>query len=250
MKRKYAAIITCRNGSSRLYGKPLQNLDVKNRISVIEHMICWMRTVPCYGEIVLAIAEGIENQVYEEIAKKMDVSCFWGAEEDVLARAIFCAREVGATDITRFTPESPYTCFEVIDEAWNDHIDGGYHASFLDNVPNGANLEILSVEALAKSHKLGNHWHRTMGCSLYIREHKDEFNIRYIPIDKEIQRPDIRLTIDYPEDLILCRAVYEAFKDEAPRIPVRKVIRFLDTRPDLMELVRPFVGEGLETMYL
>ena len=34
-KRKLVAVLACRNQSSRLYGKPLQFLDVKNEIRVI-----------------------------------------------------------------------------------------------------------------------------------------------------------------------------------------------------------------------
>ncbi len=250
MKRVYGAIITCRNGSSRLYGKPLQNLDIEMGMTVIDYMVSWMRTVPCYDHIVFAIAEGVDNQVYIEVAEKLGVSYFFGIEDDVLARTIDGAEQFGFTDVTRFTPESPYTCFDVVEEAWSEHVRGNYDASFLDNVPNGSNFEIIKVEALKASHKLGNEWHRTMGPGLFIREHKEQFDIRYIPVNDELRRPEIRLTIDYPEDLVLCRAVYKEFKDKAPRIPVSEIIAFLDLRKDLTGLVDSYVDEGLETMYL
>ena len=35
-KRKLAAVLACRNTGSRLYGKPLQNLDVKNNYTILE----------------------------------------------------------------------------------------------------------------------------------------------------------------------------------------------------------------------
>ena len=209
-----------------------------------------MRTVNSYEDIVLAIAEGTENRVYQDIAENMRLTYFWGPEEDVLARTISCAESVCATDITRFTPESPYTCFESIEESWKLHVDGNFHASFLDNVPNGSNYEILNLEALKTSYNQGGDRHRITGPSLYIRENKDQFRIRYVPVDEELKRPDLRLTIDYPQDLILCREVYNFFQHKAPRIPVKDIIRFLDSRKDLIELVRPLVDEGLETMYL
>ena len=55
---------------------------------------------------------------------------------------------------------------------------------------------------------------------------------------------DLRLTVDYPEDLILCRAVYDALASSAPLIPLRQIISFLDGRPDLTELVRPWAVDG------
>ena len=250
MARKFASILACRNGSSRLYGKPLQNLDVEQGVTVLEYMVRWMRTVPSYESIIFAIAEGLENQVFVEVADRLDVPYFVGEEDDVLARVIACAEKFGATDITRYTTESPFTCFELIDDAWSEHVEGGFQVSFLDNVPNGASFEILSLEALKVSHSRGNSWHRAMGVSLYIRENKEQFHIRHLPVPENVKRPELRLTIDYPEDLILCRAVYEALKEQAPRIPVADIISFLDDNPHLKELVDSYVEEGLKTMYL
>ena len=54
-------------------------------------------------------------------------------------------------------------------------------------------------------------------------------------------RPDIRLTVDYPEDLVLCRRVFEQFRDKAPLIPLADIIGFLDGSPHLRDLVAPYV---------
>ena len=39
MKRKLVAAIACRNKGTRLYGKPLQNLDEKKGIRIIDNII-------------------------------------------------------------------------------------------------------------------------------------------------------------------------------------------------------------------
>ena len=39
MKRKLVAVLACRNGGSRLYGKPLQNLDVKKKVNILNYLI-------------------------------------------------------------------------------------------------------------------------------------------------------------------------------------------------------------------
>ena len=61
---------------------------------------------------------------------------------------------------------------------------------------------------------------------------------------ENIKRTDIRLTVDYPEDLVVCRAVYDHFKDLAPRILVKKIIKFLDENPGHKKLVDKFVDEA------
>ena len=53
----------------------------------------------------------------------------------------------------------------------------------------------------------------------------------------EAARPDIRLTIDTPEDLMLARSVYEALEPEfGPMPPLVKIIRFLDAHPAIRQL--------------
>jgi spore coat polysaccharide biosynthesis protein SpsF len=247
--RKLIASIVCRNKSTRLYGKPLQNLDIENRITILEYMINFIRTIKCYDEIVLGISEGIENLEYIEFAKRMDVPYIVGSEDDVLGRTIQCGERAQATDLTPFTSESPFTYFEALDSAWKDHVNGGFEATFLDNVPDGSGFGMLSLDALRLSHSLGDSEHREH-CSLYIRENKEKFKIRYVDVPLELRRTDLRLTVDYPEDLVVCRAVYAQFKDKAPRIPVNEIIAFLDKNPNLKDLVDPFVDEGLKTMYL
>ena len=37
--RKLIASLACRNNSTRLYGKPLQNLDTKKNITILEYII-------------------------------------------------------------------------------------------------------------------------------------------------------------------------------------------------------------------
>ena len=54
------------------------------------------------------------------------------------------------------------------------------------------------------------------------------FNIKVFAPPKSLTRKDIRLTVDYPEDLILCRNIYHEFKNYSPLIPLEKVVNFID----------------------
>ena len=248
--RKLIACVACRNQGTRLYGKPLQNLDIEKRISVIEYMIASIKTYQPVSAIVLGISEGPDNIVYIDVANRNGIEYIIGSEEDVLQRLISCCNKAEGTDIFRVTSESPFTYFEALDEAWKDHVETDRDLTALDNLPDGSGFEIIKLEAYQRSWDLGEAKHRSELCSLYIREHKEDFSIGYIDIPAEIKRMDIRLTIDYPEDLILCRAVFQKFKHLSPRIPVNQIIKFVDDNPKLKELVSPFVEEGLKTMYI
>lgn len=250
MNRKLIAALACRSTGSRLYGKPLQNLDIEEGITVLQYIINWVKTIPQVSDIVLGISEGLDNLTYMTIAKENNIPYIIGDENNVLNRLIQCADRCQATDIFRLTTESPFTYFEAIEGAWRDHVDGEYDLSTLDNLPDGSGFEIIKTDAYKYSHRHGEDRHRSELCSLYIRENKNKFKIKYVDIPSFIKRTDIRLTIDYPEDLVLCRAVYSHFKDLAPRIPLADIIIYLDENPQMKAIVEPFIEEGLKTMYL
>ena len=248
--RKLVACLACRNQGSRLYGKPMQNLDIEKKVTVLEYMIASIKTYQPVAAIVLGISEGVDNLVFVELAERNGIDYIIGSEEDVLSRLIQCCDKVNGTDIFRLTTESPFTYFEVIDAAWEEHVSSGRDLTALDQLPDGSGFEMIKLEAYKQSWEKGERKHRSELCSLYIREHKTDFTIGYVDIPAAIRRLDIRLTIDYPEDLVLCRAVYHQFKHKAPLIPLADIIAFIDANPALKELVKPFVEEGLQTMYL
>ena len=232
--------LACRINGTRLYGKPLQLLDIEGRVSVLDHMISLLRTEPAISELVLGVSGGPANEVFHEVAAARGLTSIRGDERDVLGRLIQCADAVGATDVFRVTTESPFTHFEAIEEAWRRHAANGNDVTVTDGLPDGCNFEIFTKEALQRSHARGDARHRSELCSLYIREHRSEFKVEIVPVPAALQRADLRLTIDYPEDLILCRAVYDALRADAPRIPLARIIQVLDAHPALLDLVAPF----------
>lgn len=246
--RKLVAAIACRNNGSRLYGKPLQNLDVVEQITILDNIIACIRSLNVVDEIVLGISFGNDNKAFEDYAKKNQLTYIVGDEQDVLSRLILSGEKTEATDIFRVTSESPFMYFDEVKSLWQHYVDVKLDALFMDEIIDGCGFEIISLAALKKSHKLGEDRHRSELCSLYIRENKNEFNIEKVLPPKSLIRKDLRLTVDNPEDLVVCRAVYRHFKSLAPRIPLVDAVFFLDNNPNLKTLISPFVEDGYSTM--
>jgi len=249
MNRKLVAAIACRNQGARLYGKPIQNLDVQNGVRIIDNIIDCFRTISCIDEIVLGISEGIENEIFKIIAAEKGLNYIVGDQIDVLSRLIKCGQIAGGTDIFRFTSESPFPYYESIEDSWLRHLSEQVDATFLDEIVDGCGFEIISLKALEKSHKEGNSRHRSELCTLYIRENINKFKVLRVEPPEDLIRKDLRLTVDNPEDLAVCRIVYNAFKNRAPNISVSEIIKFLDENPKLIELISPFTEVGYATMY-
>ena len=247
--RRLVAAVACRNQGSRLYGKPLHNLDVENGVRIIDQIIACIRTLPMVDEIVLGVSEGIENEVYAKVAAEHSLKWIVGDAHDVLGRLIKCGEAAGATDIFRVTSESPYMYFEAVAELWDRHLNEQADATFMDDIVDGCGFQIISLDALKASHAKGTDKHRSEFCSLYIREHPQDFKIIRAAPPQTMVRKDLRLTVDNPEDLALCRIVYSRFRDAAPRIPLAEIIQFLDANPQLIGLTARFTEIGYSTMY-
>jgi len=250
MQRKLVAALACRAGGSRLYGKPVQNLDVEEGISILDNIVDCLRTVECIDEIVLGVSEGAENEIFKIIAEEKGLRYVVGDQVDVLSRLVKCGQLAGATDIFRVTSESPFLYFEPVEDLWRRHQDEQADATFFDDVIDGCGFEIISLRALEESHARGGDKHRSELCSLYLREHDNEYKILKPEPPMEFVRKDLRLTVDNPEDLVVCRKVFSKFKEQAPRVPVTEIVHFLDSNPDLIELTSPFTENGYSTMYL
>ncbi len=249
MKRRLVAAIACRNQGARLYGKPLQNLDVEHSVRILDNIIDCLRTLPCIDEIVLGISEGVENEVFKRVAEEKGLRYVVGDQIDVLARLVACGQLAGATDIFRVTSESPFLYFEPVEALWQHHQEAGADATFMDEIIDGCGFEIISLSALEVSHARGERKHRSELCTLYIREHPQDFKINKATPPAELIRKDLRLTVDNPEDLAVCRIVYGVFKSSAPRLSIPEIIKFLDANPRLIELTAPYAEAGYATMY-
>ncbi|OGX49096.1 MAG: hypothetical protein A3G88_06300 [Omnitrophica WOR_2 bacterium RIFCSPLOWO2_12_FULL_63_16] len=239
--RRLVAALACRAQGSRLYGKPLQHLDVEEHVTILDHMIRLIKTLPPIQAIVLGISEGDANLPFLEVARQHGVDYIIGDQRDVLHRLVSCGRKAGGTDVFRVTTESPFFYYELVEEAWRRHVEAGNDVTTTDGLPEGCHFEIYTLEALERSHRLGDARHRSELCSLYVREHLDDFRVEVLPIPPSLERLDLRLTVDYPEDLVLCRRVYAHLKRKAPRLPIGDIIAFIDSHPELQALVAPYV---------
>lgn len=247
MKRKLAAILACRNKSNRLYAKPLQNLDRNGRVKIIDFLIKNLKKHKEVNEIALAISDKPENKDYIDIAKKYRINYVLGDDKDVLSRIIKCAKKIKATDILRITSESPFPYLVDLDKNWKTHLKNSFDGTFLDNIIDGCGYEIINIKALQKSYVLGKAKHRSELCTLFMRENIKKFKIKRIFPQKKLFRIDIRLTVDNPEDLILCKQVYNKFKNKY--YDLLNIIKFINSKPHLKRLIKPFCAKGYNSMY-
>ena len=238
--RRLVAVLACRNDGTRLYGKPLQRVGADT--TILAQIVASLRALPEVADIVLAVAEGPANTVFADVAAELGVRHIVGSHDDVLGRVITAAATSAATDVLRKTTEDPFAHWAALPEAWERHGDNGNDATALGGLPEGTGFEIYRLDSLERAHDEGDHADREH-IATWFRNRRDSLGVEVMAPPSELARSDLRLTVDNPEDLVVCRAVYRALEDLAPLIPLDRIVAFLDGRPDLTRLVAPFVDE-------
>ena len=229
---KVVAVLACRIGSGRLFAKPLQPIGDR---TILELIISQLKTSSILDEIVLAISENPGNEVFENFAKEKNLKFIRGDDNDVLQRLITSAKFVNAGTILRVTTENPFFYWEGIDNLIKKHHKGSYDLTTYKNMPLGSSLEIIKLNALELSHKSGSSKHRSEFCTLFINQNPKRFKICRI-VEKGLNRPDIRLTVDTPQDLWVARIIHNNLGKNKKPIPLRKIIRFLDNNPKIKDI--------------
>jgi spore coat polysaccharide biosynthesis protein SpsF (cytidylyltransferase family) len=233
MYSKIAAVLACRAESTRLYGKPLNLVGDE---PILKHLVEQIRKIDHVDEIVLAISDTPSKESFKKFAEEEGVEYVIGPEENVLKRIILGAEEVDADTVVRTTTENPFIYWENGDELIEEHIERNSDLTGTKNLPLGAFLEVISLDALRKSHKQGKDKHRSELVNSYIVENSESFDINSISPPSQLERPEIRLTVDHPSDLILARKLYEESIEKYGEVNLENIIEIYDSDEEFQKL--------------
>lgn len=231
--RTVAAVLACRVNSTRLFAKPLQFVG---KYRILELLIAQIKKSKLIHDIVLAISEDPGNEIFVNFAKENKIKFVLGDDSDVLKRLIVGAKYVNADIVFRVTPENPFIYWEGIDNLIKKHISGNFDLSIIEELPLGCNFELINRKSLELSHQNGDKRHHSELCTLYINEHQKKFKIYRFKPGKTLRRPEIRLTVDTPQDLLLARAIHATLGHRYTPIPLSDIIEFLEKNPHIAKI--------------
>ncbi|PSQ96735.1 MAG: hypothetical protein BRD55_05520 [Bacteroidetes bacterium SW_9_63_38] len=227
VQNKVSAVLACRAESTRLYGKPLQLVGKK---SILAHQISQLKTVTALDEIVLAISDTPAKQAFVSFAEDYDLKYFVGGKKDVLGRVVKAARQVESEFVVRTTTENPFIYQESVGEQISIAIEKNSDLVVSRKLPLGSFTEVVSVNALQRSHENGEDRHRSELVTSFITEHPESFEIIGVNPPNSLRRPDVRLTVDNPCDLILVRKIWNNLPKKRDKYDLKSIIDVYDKK--------------------
>ncbi len=229
---KVGYLIIGRLKSTRLPKKVL--LNVADR-PYLEHMIDHIRLSKRTNVIVLCTSTSPEDDPLEECAKKNGIACFRGDPDDVLKRLSDAASAHGLDYILTITADCP-----LVDPAYADKVVEAYEKTNADlimalDLPHGAFTHGIKPSALKKVLEIKD----SSDTEVWARYFWDTglFETHHMPIvNLKHKRPDIRMTLDYPEDHEFFKAVFAGLYQKGKVFSLNEIIDFLAVHPEVMKL--------------
>jgi spore coat polysaccharide biosynthesis protein SpsF len=243
---KTLVVIQARLGSTRFPGKIL--LPLAGR-PLLERMIERVRAATTPGAIVVATTTDPADRPIKELCSRLDVVCFRGHPTDLLDRHYRVARQHKADVVVKIPSDCP-----LIDPAVVDRVIGYFHANpgrfdYVSNLhppsyPDGNDVEVMSLAALEEAWKKATKSFEREHTTPYLWEHPERFRIGNIHWDVGLDYAMThRWTIDYPEDYLLVKAVFEDLWEPGARpFSVLDILLLLQRRPDIAQLNARYVG--------
>jgi spore coat polysaccharide biosynthesis protein SpsF len=235
-KMKVIATVEARMASTRLPGKTMMKVIGKPILELVVERLRMAKTV---DEVVVATTVNPKDNVIVEFCEGEGIPYHRDSEEDVLGRVIEAAKKFKGDIIIQSGADNPFYDPDLVDELIKIYKTGKYDYVCNDmelTYPLGVDAHIMSIETLEEIGEKATKPRERDDVPRYIWEHPKEYRIFNLKATKKLHRPEFRLTLDYEEDMILTRKIYEALYPKNPKFTTLDVIKFLDTRPELKKI--------------
>lgn len=224
-------------GSSRLPGKVLK--DIAGR-PALTRLLSRLRLCDTLDDVVVATSTSPADDAVEIWAKAEGVACYRGSEDDVLQRVAEAHQKMNSDIVVEITGDCILTDPEVVDIGVTTFLSN--EVDYVSNVVRPAYPTGICVQVFATNQLLdvANRIHDTAvreHVSLYFYEHPEIYKIIHLFPPRRWWAPELRLCLDYPEDLELNRAIYERLQPQyGDAFGIDEIIRLLRTYPELQRI--------------
>jgi spore coat polysaccharide biosynthesis protein SpsF len=201
--------IEARMGSTRVPGKTL--IEIIDGISLLGLVLKRFQLCRNINDVFVATTVEPRDDAIAEWCERHSVHYYRGSENDVLDRVVKTAQTANADAIVQMGADSAYLDFELIDYLISLYRSGSFDYVCNDlelTYPLGIYGHVIRVVTLADlNNKIDLTEKDREDVPRYIWEHPESYRIVNITAPSTLTYSRIRLTVDYPEDIVQAQAV-------------------------------------------
>jgi len=228
-----AVFISVRTASVRLPKKALRKIMGR---STIEYLIDRIKKSKLADTIILCTTELPEDDALCDIAIKNNIQFFRGSSPDKLKRWLGAAKKYNIDFFVNVDGDDILFDSGLVDICFNQYLHNSEKVDFIDG--RGLYNDVYGIKTTAlkkvcdtksdsdtefiRPHFISNHYH---------------FNVEKIKNVPEIyEKKNIRMTLDYEEDLIFFKTIIEHFHNIKSEMFFEDILKFLKSNPNVVNI--------------
>lgn len=210
-------------------------MSIKGK-AVIEHDIERAKTIKGIDIVILCTSDGPDDNALEEIAQKQGINCFRGSLKDIIARWLGAATKFDLDYFIEFDGDDVFCDPELLGLAVTQMLENP--CDLLKPPPDlvcGGAGYCISIPALKKVYDIKG----TDDVDFWPVYFTDTglFQVRDLEIeDLVFKNPNVRLTLDYPEDLEFFKRVFDELNINTNDLPLRQILNLLNQKPEIVQI--------------
>lgn len=231
------ASIEARMGSSRLPGKMIADIAGRPALAWVIERLLQARSL---DGIVLATSKAPADEVLVDLARAEGIAVFRGSENDVLGRVTEAHRFMGSEIVVQVCGDCPLLDPDIVDQAVETFLANDCDLASVgakQSFPQGTEVSVFSFVALAElaatTDDPAHREHVTLG----FHEWADRYRTLHLMAPNVLQAPELRLQLDYPEDLVLiCRIYTELVPQLGARFRTADILELIKKHPEFTRI--------------
>ncbi len=238
------AILQARMSSTRLPNKVLKPIMGQ---PMLAQQIARLKQSKLIDKIIIATSIQADDDAIENLCKTLQIDCFRGDLNDVLARFYHASQAYSPEHIVRLTADCPLTDASVIDAVISTHLT--QQADYTSNCqpptfPDGLDVEVFSAKALAISYQQAKKPSEREHVTQFMRNHAELFTLANYQYHQDLSH--LRWTVDEAQDFDFVSQVYQHLYADNPYFTMQDILALLAKKPQLSQINQVFSrDEGL-----
>jgi len=227
---KTAILITARLKSTRLPKKVLKPIQGR---PMLAHMLDRLKLAKKADEIIIITSPVAQDDPLVALAAQEGVKCFRGDPDDVLLRMACAAEEFGVDTVISCTADNPFVDPVYIDRLVDYHLQQKHDFTNTEGLPWGVFAYAISVPALKKACEIKAEKDTEVWGGYFTQTGLFKWGTMQIE-DPAIRWPELRLTVDTPEDFALIEKIFAELYASGSVFSLEEIVALCRHREDLV----------------
>lgn len=239
-----AFIVQARSGSTRLPNK--MNMPFYENQTILDIILNRLKlhftTIP----VILATTLNAKDDAIVETGIRNQVEIYRGSEDNVLSRFVEASKQFAVKQVIRICADNPFISIKYVQELiqfyQTQKVD---YVSFIseEGLPAmkthyGFFTEITSFKTLEMTAQKTQDPFYCEHVTNFIYGNPDLFSLSFIKIPSEIEKANVRLTVDTMEDFVICKEIYSYLMLHNLSVEPAYIIKYINDNPDFLSVMK------------